>query len=402
VADLSPEQQFQTLSSHARVVPEDDFRQKLGLGRPLRVKLGLDPTAGDVHLGWTVVLRRLRLFQDLGHTAVLILGDFTARIGDPSGQNKTRPMLKAEQVRGFADALIDQVRDVLSPERLEIRYNSEWLEPLGAAGMLELSRHQTVARMLERDDFSQRYAAQSPITITEFLYPLLQGYDSVSVRADVEMGGNDQTFNLLVGRHLQSAHGQPEQVVLTMPLLEGTDGVGKMSQSKGNYIGIREAPDEMFGKLMRVPDELMIKYLELTSDLAHAETEQLAEALASGALRPEMAKRRLATELVRMYHGAAAAGAALDRFDRVFRDRAQPQDMREQPLPEDCVEDGCVFVPRLLRDIGMAESTAAARRLISQGGIKLDDQTLQAESVPVDSLRGRVIQKGRRQFVRLV
>ncbi|HVE90930.1 MAG TPA: tyrosine--tRNA ligase [Actinomycetota bacterium] len=399
---LPAEQQLQALSRHARVAPEEEFREKLALGRPLRVKLGLDPTAGDVHLGWTVVLRRLRAFQDLGHTAVLILGDFTARIGDPSGQNKTRPMLSASEVREFAGVLVGQVRRILSDERLEVRYNSEWLEKLGVGGVLALTSHQTVARMLERDDFSQRYAAQSPITITEFLYPLLQGYDSVAVQADVEMGGNDQTFNLLVGRHIQPAYAQPPQVILTMPLLEGTDGVGKMSQSKGNYIGIEEPPDEMFGKLMRVPDPLMIKYLELVTDLPGQEVEQVSSGVASGEVRPEAAKRRLAHSVVRMYHGAEAADAALERFDTVFRHHAMPQDIPERPLPDDCVQDGEVFVPRLLREVGFAESTAAGRRLIAQGGVRVDDKPLEAESVPADSLRGRVLQKGRRQFVRLV
>ncbi|HYR62192.1 MAG TPA: tyrosine--tRNA ligase, partial [Actinomycetota bacterium] len=271
----------------AEVIPDAEFdlrlQESVETGRPLRVKLGLDPTAGHVTLGWTVVLRKLRQFQDLGHTAVLIIGDFTAQVGDPSGKSETRKPQPAEAVRGFAEALLDQFRLVLDTDHLEIRYNSEWLSSMDMQRILQVTSHYTVARMLERDDFAKRYASGSPISIVEFLYPLMQGYDSVQVAADVELGGTDQTFNLLVGRDLQERMGgQRPQIALTLPLLEGTDGVQKMSQSLGNYIGITEAPDDMFGKLMSIPDALMLKYFRLATDLSPWQVDEIEEALTLG------------------------------------------------------------------------------------------------------------------------
>jgi tyrosyl-tRNA synthetase len=287
----------------AEIVPRDGLGAKLALGRPLRVKLGLDPTAPSVTLGWAVVLRKLRQFQDLGHIAVLIVGDFTARVGDPSGKSETRPRLSKEEVDGYAERLLEQFRIVLSPERLEVRRNSEWLEPMDMEGILRLTASTTVARMLERDDFATRYEANQPISLTEFMYPLLQGYDSVAVRADVELGGTDQLFNLLVGRDLQREAGQEPQIALTMPLLEGLDGVQKMSQSLGNYVGVAEPADEQYGKLMSIPDGLIGRYLRLTAGVDDLDVEAIETGLAGGGLRPVEQKRRLARAVVDLYHG---------------------------------------------------------------------------------------------------
>jgi tyrosyl-tRNA synthetase len=388
-----PDEQLRILSRNAsEIVPEEDFAAKLREGRPLRVKLGLDPTAEHVTLGWAVVLRKLREFQDLGHTAVLIVGDFTAQIGDPSGRNETRPMLTKEQVDTYVDRVLKQFDLIVSPERLEIRRNSEWLEPLGVAGLLELSTHYTVSRMLDRDDFAKRYAEGVPISVRELLYPLLQAYDSVAVQADVELGGTDQHFNLMVGRHIQRAYGQEPQVVMTMPLLEGTDGVKKMSQSLGNYIGITEAPDEIFGKLMRVPDELMGKYLRLTTDVADAEIERM-----ESTLPPQKLKRTLAREVVKLYHGGEAASAAADRFDKLFVAHEVPTDIADHAIGE-----GEIFVPHLLVELGLATSSSDARRKIAQGGVRVDNEKLTEENVNADVLRGKVLQVGKRDFRRLV
>lgn len=376
------------------MIPADELKAKIASGRPLRVKLGLDPTAQHVTLGWAVVLRKLRRFQDLGHTAVLIVGDFTARIGDPSGKDETRPMLTKDEVDEHADHLLGQFDKILLADNLEVRRNSEWLEPLGVEGLLEVSTHYTVARMLERNDFAERYEAQEPISMREFMYPLLQGYDSIAVRADVEIGGTDQHFNLLVGRHLQRAYDQEPQVVMTMPLLEGTDGVKKMSQSLGNYIGITEDPDEMFGKLMRVPDGLMGKYFRLTTALNEEEIERL-----SSDLPPQKLKRALAHQVVCLYHGEEAAKAAAERFDRIFVEGETPTDVPEMKLPDG--EDD-VHLPKLLKDLGMASSTSAARRLISQRGVHVDGQALSSEDVPAEALRGKVMRVGKHRFVRLI
>ncbi len=317
----------------AEVVPEGGLEEKLGLGRPLRVKLGLDPTASDVTLGWAVVLRKLRQFQDAGHIAVLIVGDFTARVGDPSGKSETRPRLEKEVVQAFADRLLDQFSMILSKERLEIRYNAEWLEPIDMEGILRLTSSYTVARMLEREDFANRYAAGRPISIMEFMYPLFQGYDSIAVEADIELGGSDQLFNLLVGRELQRSWGQAPQLVMTVPLLEGLDGVQKMSQSLGNYVGITEEPAEMFGKLMRIPDELIGKYLRFCTPLTPEEVDAIERGLADGSLLPADQKRRMARAVVELYHGAGAGTGAEDAFNRVHRDHALPETVDDIPIP---------------------------------------------------------------------
>lgn len=395
---LTSDEQLKVLTDHAvDVITPDELKTKLERGTPLRVKLGMDPTATDVHVGQAVVLRKLRRFQDLGHTAVLIVGDFTARIGDPSGEDKTRPMLSREQVDAFAEKNLAQYKLILSSDDLEVRYNSEWLEKLGVEGFLELATHYTVARTLERHDFAERYERGAAISLREFMYPLLQGYDSVAVRADVELGGTDQHFNLVVGRHLQRAYDQEPQVVLTTPLLEGTDGVKKMSQSLGNYVGITEPPDEIFGKLMRVRDDLMNKYLRLATDLSEENISELEADMA-----PQQLKRVLAREVVKIYQGADAADAAAQRFDRIFVEHTIPEDIREAEIPEGSITDGMVYIPTLLKELELAVSSSESRRIIEQGGLYLDGQPVTADTIAEEDLVGRVLQRGKRFFVRLV
>ncbi len=388
----------------AEVVPEGGLEEKLGLGRPLRVKLGLDPTASDVTLGWAVVLRKLRQFQDAGHTAVLIVGDFTARVGDPSGRSETRPRLDKEVVRSFADRLLDQFSMILSKERLEIRYNAEWLEPIDMEGVLRLTSSYTVARMLEREDFANRYAAGRPISITEFMYPLFQGYDSIAVEADVELGGNDQLFNLLVGRELQRSWGQEPQLVMTVPLLEGLDGIQKMSQSLGNYVGITDEPAEMFGKLMRIPDELIGKYLRLCTPVPPDEVDALERGLADGSRLPADLKRIMARLVVDLYHGPEAGPHAEGAFNRVHRDHALPETVEDTPIPAEAADDNdVVWLPRLLVALGRASSNSEARRMLQQGGVRLDSEAVTDPDfeAPRDEYLGKVLQVGRRWFGRL-
>jgi len=400
---MGPSDLSRLLAGAADVVPEDEFERKLSLGRPLRVKLGLDPTAADVTLGWAVVLRKLRQFQDTGHIAVLIVGDFTARVGDPSGRAETRPRLSKETVHTYADRLLGQFWKILDEERTEVRYNSEWLEGMDMEAVLRLTASYTVARMLERDDFAKRYADGRPISILEFMYPLLQGMDSVATHADVELGGNDQKFNLLVGRELQRDHDQEPQVAFTMPLLEGLDGVQKMSQSLGNYVGIEEPADEMFGKLMRVPDQLIAKYLLLCTDLDPGEVARTEAGLADGTLHPNDEKRRMAREVVDLYHGAGEGTAAEARFARVHKDHEIPEHVDEVQIPGDVIRDGLVWLPRLLTAISLAASNAEAKRLIEQGGVRLDGEPFvdPEGELAAEDLAGRVLQVGRRKFIRL-
>lgn len=358
-------------------------------GRPLRVKLGIDPTAPDIHLGFTVVLGKLREFQDLGHTVVLIVGDYTARVGDPSGRSATRPILCGEQIDANAATFQAQALKVLDPDRLEVRRNGEWLD-MAMEDLFRLVRTTTVARILERDDFAKRYAAHAPISILELLYPLLQGYDSVAVRADVELGGTDQKFNLLLGRDIQTAYGQPEQAILTMPILPGIDGERKMSKSYGNYIGVTEPPEEIYGKTLRLPDAALGTWCELL----------LGAPLESGA-NPRDAKRALARELVARFHDAAAAEAAEQAFDRVHREHRPPEQMPEVPLAAN--GDGFVHLPALLAE-AFGISTSEARRALKQGGVKVEGEALAPDGLdrPVEDLDGRVLQLGKRRFARLV
>ena len=402
---MGPEDLPNLLAGSAEVVPAEELERKLSLGRPLRVKLGLDPTAPVVTLGWAVVLRKLRQFQEAGHTAVLIVGDFTAQVGDPSGKTETRPRLSEEEVRGYAERLLDQFWKILDPARTEVRYNAEWLEPMGMEAILRLTASTTVARMLERDDFAKRYAEGKPISIMEFLYPLLQGMDSVAVEADVELGGRDQTFNLLVGRDLQRTYGQEPQVALTTPLLVGTDGVHKMSQSLGNYVGITDPPLEMFGKLARVPDELIPTYRLLALDFFRdpAEAERVDQGLADGSLDAWSEKRRLAREVVDLYQGDGAGAAAEEGFDRVHRERELPDQIPDVVIPHGLIAEGSVYLPRLMKELGMADSNSQARSLIEQGGVRLDGKPVAGDALElsVAELGGRVLQVGRRQFVKL-
>ena len=380
------------------VVRTEDLEERLKEGRPLRVKLGVDPTARDITLGWAVPLRKLRDFQDAGHTAVLIMGDFTARIGDPSGKSETRPQLSKEEVQANAERCVEQLLDILSEENLEVRYNSEWLEPMDLADILKLTSRYTVAQMLERDDFQKRYSANRPISIIEFMYPLAQAYDSVAVEADVELGGTDQLFNLLVGRDIQRAYGQRPQIALTVPLLEGLDGVQKMSQSLKNYVAIRESPDVMFGQVMSIPDGLTGKYALLATDMSE---EQVAEVESARGPDAGRAKRRVARAVVSLYHGDDAASSAEAAFDRQFKHHEAPDDIPEASIPDAAVRGDNVSLPKLLSELGLASSGTEARRLLSQNGVRVDGRVASDDEVPRTALEGALVQVGKRRFVRL-
>jgi tyrosyl-tRNA synthetase len=384
-------------------ITEDELRDKLAAGRPLRVKLGIDPTASDIHLGFAVVLRKLRQFQDVGHVAVLIIGDFTARVGDPSGRSTVRPPLSADEVNRHSESYLDQVRKILDGDRIEVYRNSQWLQPLDMEQVLRLTSQVTVARILERNDFAQRYEAGNPIALMELLYPLLQGLDSVMVRADVELGGTDQLFNNLMGRLLQERERQPPQVVLTTPLLEGIGGGEKMSKSLGNYVGITEPPEEQFGKLMRIPDELMPQYFELTTGWYPDKVKEVTGQLSSGDLKPVDAKRLLARTVVGLYHGNPAARGAEAEFDRVYRDHAAPSDVAEFAIPSDELRDGRIEVARLLTLAGLAASNREGRRKIQEGGVYLDDERITDPSLDVspDEVDGRLLRLGRRSWARI-
>jgi tyrosyl-tRNA synthetase len=386
------------LMRHAdKVVPEEELAAKLGLGRPLRVKLGLDPTAPTVTLGWAVVLRKLRQFQELGHTAVLIVGDFTAQVGDPSDKGSTRKRLSAEEVNEYSESVLGQFRKVLLEDNLEIRRNSEWLADLDMYGLIELTSAATVAQMLERSDFANRYRSGSPISVTEFLYPLLQGYDSVAVEADVELGGSDQLWNLMMGRVVQERYGQTPQVALTMPLLVGTDGVNKMSQSLGNYIGVEDEPGSMFGKTMSIPDEVMPQWFRLAADKNVAEVESIEAALESGELHPNEAKRTLARSVVTLYSGEKEAAAAEAEFDEVFRRGGIPEDIEDAVVPP----GDSVHIASLIRDV-FDVSGAEARRLVDQGAVKVDGEPVVSQEVARSELVGKVLKVGKRRFARLI
>jgi len=373
---------------------EGEVAHKLARGKPLRIKLGLDPTAPDIHLGHTVVLNKMRQMQDLGHQVIFLIGDFTSMIGDPSGRNDMRPPLSREQIEANAKTYHAQASKVLDPARTEIRYNSEWSEPLGAAGMIKLAAKYTVARMLERDDFAKRFAGQQPIAVHEFLYPLMQGYDSVALKSDIELGGTDQKFNLLVGRELQRHYGQEPQCILTMPLLEGLDGVEKMSKSKGNYIGITESPQSMFGKLMSISDVLMWRYYELLSFRSLDDVAKLKRECEAGR-NPRDAKVMLAQEIVARFHSRADADAALAEFEARFRHGAMPEDM-----PEVTVAAGTP-IAQLAKQAGLVESTSEALRLIAQRGLKVDGEAVIDKALAFASGTVVVVQAGKRKFARV-
>lgn len=376
---------------------ESELVDKLASGRPLRIKAGFDPTAPDLHLGHTVLLNKLRTFQQLGHQVVFLIGDFTGMIGDPTGKNATRPPLTREAVVENAKTYQEQVFKILDPELTEVRFNSEWMEGLGSVGMIRLAASHTVARMLERDDFHKRYHGQQPIAIHEFLYPLIQGYDSVALKADVELGGTDQKFNLLMGRELQKQHGQVAQCVLTMPLLEGLDGVNKMSKSLGNYVGINEPPQEIFGKLMSVSDELMWRYIQLLSFESLQTVENWKRQVAEGA-NPRNIKVGFAQEIVARFHGREAAQRALADFEARFQKGAVPDEMPEFNLP---AVAGVLPVPQLLKLAGLVPSTSDALRQIAGGGVKLDGERVNDKSASVPSGVTVVAQVGKRKFARV-
>jgi tyrosyl-tRNA synthetase len=376
---------------------EAELLEKLKTGRPLRIKAGFDPTAPDLHLGHTVLLNKLRQFQQLGHQVVFLIGDFTGMIGDPTGKNTTRPPLTREAVAENAKTYQEQVFKILDPALTEVRFNSEWMEGLGSVGMIRLAATHTVARMLERDDFHKRYTGQQPIAIHEFLYPLIQGYDSVALKADIELGGTDQKFNLLMGRELQKHHGQPAQCILTMPLLEGTDGVNKMSKSLGNYIGINEPPQEIFGKLMSISDELMWRYIHLLSFESLQTIASWKQQVADGA-NPRNIKVRFAQEIVARFHDAAAATQALADFEARFQKGALPDEMPEISLPG---IEGALLVPQLLKQAGLVSSTSDAMRQIAGGGVRLDGERVADKGVAVPVGATVVAQVGKRKFARV-
>ena len=370
------------------VIPRDELDRRLRSGETLRVKLGIDPTAPDIHLGFVVVLKKLREFQDLGHTAVLVVGDYTARVGDPSGRSKTRPVLSPQEIEENTRTYLDQAYLVLDRERTEVRRNSEWLANLSLANIIELTRATTVARILERDDFSKRFSAGDPITLTELLYPLMQAYDSVALDADVELGGTDQLYNLLMGRHVMEYYGKEPQCVLTTPLLVGTDGVMKMSKSIGNYIGVTDPPNQMFGRVMSIPDPLMPDYYALLLDRPMPEAE------------PVEQKRELARSLVRRFHGEEAAAEAERTFDAVIRRRV-PDDVPEVRLPVDGDE---IWIVDLITLAGFAATNGEARRFIRGGAVRLDGEVINDEALSLQSagITGKVLQVGKRRYARLV
>jgi tyrosyl-tRNA synthetase len=379
------------------LIVEDDMKRKLSKGRPLRIKAGFDPTAPDLHLGHTVVLNKMRQFQSLGHHVTFLIGDFTGMIGDPSGRNATRPPLTPEQIQANADTYKEQVFKVLDPERTEIAFNSSWCHQLGSEGMIKLASTYTVARMLERDDFSRRYSEQRPISIHEFLYPLMQGYDSVAMKADVELGGTDQKFNLLVGRELQKHYGQEPQVILTMPLLEGLDGVNKMSKSLGNYVGIHDAPAEMFGKLMSISDTLMWRYIELLSFEPMSSVLSWKSAVEQGA-NPRDVKVRFAQEIVARFHGMQAAAGALEHFESLFRRGEVPDDLPEQRL---AAPEGGMLLPQVLKASGVCTSASEAQRLIEQGGVRVNGERVEDKALRLGAGATYVLQAGKRKFAKV-
>jgi tyrosyl-tRNA synthetase len=379
----------------AHIIPEEELAAKLGEKRPLRVKLGVDPTAPDIHLGHTVGLSKLRQFQDLGHHAVLIIGDFTALIGDPSGRSSTRPQLTRDQVRAAARTYQEQVFKILDPERVEVRFNADWLGRLSCEEVIRLGAQSTVARMLERDDFAKRYREGAPIGIHEFLYPLMQAHDSVEVRADIELGGTDQTFNILLGRQLQKEAGQSPQVAVILPLLEGTDGVQKMSKSLGNYIGVAEPPEEIFGKVMSISDDLMWRYYEL---LSGEDVAALRAAVEAGREHPMEAKKRLAELLVARFHDAAAASAARHGFEQRFQEKRLDRDaLDEVRVPG----DKPLWLPGLLHEAGLVKSNSEARRLIKQRAVRVDGAAIDAEEIAVGDATQLVIEVGKRRAIRV-
>lgn len=401
---LGVEEQMKVIESGAmQIVPQEELKKKLAKGTPLNIKLGVDPTSPDLHLGHAVPLRKMRQFQDLGHNVTLIIGNGTALIGDPSGRDSTRPPLTEEQVEANAKTYVEQAMKILDPEKTTIVHNGDWIKPLTLQDMLGLMSQFTVARILEREDFSNRYQNHLPIALHEFIYPVLQAYDSVMINADLEMGGNDQIFNLLAGRDLMEKRGMEPQVALTMPLLEGTDGHKKMSKSYGNYVGLTDEPADMYGKVMSIPDELLGRYYRLASTLPVEEVDAIEASLADGTADPYALKRRLAANIVELYHGAQAAQDAAAAFDALFKEHQRPH------APEVACEltvndEGKVYLPALLAQVGLAKSAGEGRRLIDGGGVRVNDEPLAPKTYNLDpsQVEGAFIQVGKRRAVQLV
>ena len=406
-AQASLEEEFEELSRGAvQVITPADLKEKLARarrdGRPLRVKFGADPSAPDIHLGHTVCLRKLRQFQEFGHEVFFVIGDFTGRIGDPSGKSETRPQLDEETIRKNALTYEQQIFKVLDPSRTRVVFNNDWLSELSFVDVIELASKYTVARMLERDDFTTRFREGRPISLHEFMYTLAQAYDSVSLRADLEMGGSDQTFNFVATRDIMGRYGLEAQVVLTMPLLEGTDGVEKMSKSLGNYIGINEPAKDIYGKAMSIPDKLMVRYFELVTDLPNKEVKAIRRGLTSAKLHPRDVKMRLAHVLVRMYHGQAAADKAQDEFVAIFRRGEMPDDILPMGVAKgDLTPGGTMWVARLLVVLGLASSTSEGRRLVVQGGVRIDENRVTDAAADVPVTDGMVVRVGKRRVARV-
>lgn len=404
MSSITPEEQLHIIQSGTdTIVPQDLLLEKLKRGTALNIKLGVDPTAPDIHLGHAVPLRKLRQFQDLGHHVTLIIGDGTALIGDPSGRNSTRPQLTREQIAVNAQTYVDQAFKILDPEKTTLRYNSEWILDLKMEDLLKLISNFTVARILERDDFHKRYTGGLPISLHEFLYPVMQAYDSVVIKADVEIGGSDQLFNLLAGRELMEKMGMEPQVALTLPLLEGTDGVRKMSKSYGNYIGLTDEPNDMFGKVMNIPDELMVKYYRLASTESVAKIDEIEAGLAADELHPNKVKRALARNIVAAYYDEAAAEAAEADFDLKFKAHGFPADAPVFDADLTPGEDGMVYFAKVIVDAGAAQSVSAARRLIDEGAVRVNGEALAAKSYNLasESLKGAEVQVGKKKFFKL-
>ena len=387
------------------IISEEELIEKLKEAReeerPLKVKLGLDPTAPDIHLGHTVVLQKLRQFQDLGHLVYLLIGDFTGRIGDPTGKSETRKQLTKEEVKENAKTYEKQMYKILDPEKTKLVFNSQWLSELDFTNAIELASNFTVARMLERESFSNRYDNNQPISLHEFFYPILQGYDSVAIEADIELGGTDQKFNLLAGRKMQREHNQDSQIVITMPLLEGLDGVNKMSKSKDNYIGITDKPKDMYGKTMSMPDELIVRYFELLTDLSLEELSQLKQDYKNGDLHPMKAKRKLAKELVSKYYDSKTAIKAEKEFNKVFQDGDTPDDMKEIEIKKASLKDGELWIVKLVAATGFVDSNSQARRMIKQGAVKVNNEKVEKINTDLQIEDGMVIKVGKRRFAKV-
>ena len=402
---LPVEEQLKVITSGTmQIVPLEGLKEKLAKGKPLTIKLGVDPTSPDLHLGHAVPLRKMRQFQDLGHNVTLIIGNGTALIGDPSGRDSTRPPLTSEQIEVNAQTYVEQAMKILDPDRTTVVHNGDWIKPMNLETMLSLMSKFTVARILEREDFSKRYHNQQPIALHEFIYPVLQAYDSVTIKADVEMGGNDQIFNLLAGRDLMRDEGMEPQIALTMPLLEGTDGVKKMSKSYGNYIGLTDEPADMFGKIMSIPDELVARYYRLCSTLSIDEVDAIDASFEDGTADPYALKRALGRNIVELYHGADKAVQAEEAFDALFKKHEIPDDVAEFSVELVRNEQGLVYLPKLMVEVKLSASAGDARRLIDGGGVKINGETLAPKSYNVDPdlLDHAILQAGKRRFAKLV